>query len=249
MEQMQQHGALLDTQFGVSGNCLQHYLHQICSRDVIRSDIKDRFSQSNGPRIFQLQKAISVLSQNNQFVSSYYTSLKGLWDELNNYRPLPLCSCGTSRVVLEYQHQEYVFQLLMGLNESFSHIKCQILLLDPLPPINKIFSMAMQEERQREITSTFFAPLNHIPAAMASKSTPSYRPQGSRTQGFVRKERPFCTHCGLLGHTIERCYKLHGYPPRYKTNIETRKLDLQQMWCVILLYPHFQLLLSNVSNS
>jgi len=181
-------------------------------------DIKDHFSQSNGPRIFQLQKAISVLSQNNQSVSSYYTSLKGLWDELNNYRPLPLGLCGTSRTVLEYQHQEYVFQFLMGLNESFSHIRGQILLLDPLPPINKIFSMVMQEERQREITSTFFAPLNHIPAAMVSKSTPSYRPQGSRTQGFVRKERPLCTHCGLLGHTIERCYKLHGYPPGYKSN-------------------------------
>jgi hypothetical protein len=42
-------------------------------------DIKERFSQSNGPRIFQLQKAISVLSQNNNSVSSYYTSLKGFW--------------------------------------------------------------------------------------------------------------------------------------------------------------------------
>lgn len=151
-------------------------------------DIKDRFSQSNRHWIFQIQKAISALSQNNQSVSSYYTSLKGLWDELNNYDPLTLCSCGTSRIVLEYQHQEYVFQFLMGLNESFSHIRGQILLLDPLPPINKIFSMVMQEECQREITSTFFAPLNHTPAAMVSKSTPSYRPQGPRTQGFVREE-------------------------------------------------------------
>jgi hypothetical protein len=179
------------------------------------NDIKERFSQSNGPRIFQLQKAISALSQNNNSVSSYYTSLKGLWDELNNYRPLPLCSCGTSRTVLDYQHQEYVFQFLMGLNESFSHIRGQILLMDPLPPINKIFSMIVQEERQREITSTFFAPLNHAPAAMASKYTPS-RTQGSKPQGFTRKERPLCTHCGLLGHTIEKCYKLHGYPPGYK---------------------------------
>jgi hypothetical protein len=63
--------------------------------------IKEKFSQSNGPQIFQLQKIISVLSQNNQSVSAYYTSLKGFWDELNNYRPLPLCSCGTSHTVLE----------------------------------------------------------------------------------------------------------------------------------------------------
>ncbi|RVX06900.1 Retrovirus-related Pol polyprotein from transposon RE2 [Vitis vinifera] len=31
-----------------------------------------------------------------------------------------------------------------------------------------------------------------------------------------RHERPICTHCGLTGHTIDRCYKLHGFPPGYK---------------------------------
>jgi hypothetical protein len=218
---------LLNTQHGIGVTMVLSWILNSVSQEISSSiiyikpaqemwdDIMERFSQSNGPRIFQLQKAISALSQNNNSVSSYYTSLKGLWDELNNYRPLPLCSCGTSRTVLDYQHQEYVFQFLMGLNESFSHIRGQILLMDPLPPINKIFSMIVQEERQREITSTFFAPLNHAPAAMASKYTPS-RTQGSKPQGFTRKERPLCTHCGLLGHTIEKCYKLHGYPPGYK---------------------------------
>jgi hypothetical protein len=118
-----------------------------------------------------LQKAIFVLSQNNTSVNSYYTSLKSFWDELNNYRPKPLCLCGTSRTVLDYQHREYVFQFLMGLNEFFSHVRGQILLMDPLPSINKIFSMVVQEERQREITSTFFAPLAHTPAAMTTKYT------------------------------------------------------------------------------
>jgi hypothetical protein len=137
---------------------------------------------------------------------------------LNNYRPLPLCSCGASRTVTEYQHCKYVFQFLMGLNESLSHIRGQILLMDPLPQINNIFSMVVQEERQREITSTFFAPISHAPVAMVSKFTPShpFRPQGSRTQGYARKKRPLCTHYGLLGHIIEKCYKLHGYPPEYK---------------------------------
>jgi hypothetical protein len=111
----------------------------------IWNDIKERFSQSNGPRIFQLHKAISALSQGINSVSSYYTVLKGFWDKLNDYRPLPLCSCGTSRTFLEYQHREYIFQFLMGLNESFSHIRGQILLMDSLPSINKIFSMIVQE--------------------------------------------------------------------------------------------------------
>ena len=27
---------------------------------------------------------------------------------------------------------------------------------------------------------------------------------------------PFCTHCNYLGHNVETCYKLHGYPPEYR---------------------------------
>ncbi|KAJ1410690.1 hypothetical protein SESBI_21711 [Sesbania bispinosa] len=28
-----------------------------------------------------------------------------------------------------------------------------------------------------------------------------------------KKDRPTCTHCGLLGHNVDKCYKIHGYPP------------------------------------
>jgi hypothetical protein len=77
--------------------------------------------------------------------------------------------------------------------------------------------MVLQEERHREISS-FFAPMNHNPAAMVTKytqSSPQLRSQGSKPS-YNRKERPIWTHYGLLGHTVEKCYKLHGYPPGYK---------------------------------
>ena len=31
-----------------------------------------------------------------------------------------------------------------------------------------------------------------------------------------RKDRPLCTHCNILGHTVDRCYKIHGYPPGFR---------------------------------
>jgi hypothetical protein len=37
-------------------------------------------------------------------------------------------------------------------------------------------------------------------------------------QSNARKERPLCTHCGLYGHIVEKCYKLHGFPPGFKFN-------------------------------
>lgn len=49
-------------------------------------DLQDRFSQSNAPRIFQIEKDIACLSQAQMTVVGYYTKLKGLWDELGYYK-------------------------------------------------------------------------------------------------------------------------------------------------------------------
>jgi hypothetical protein len=40
---------------------------------------------------------------------------------------------------------------LMGLNNSLSNVHGQILLMEPLPPFNKVFSMILQDDRQRQI--------------------------------------------------------------------------------------------------
>ncbi|KAF8411394.1 hypothetical protein HHK36_003943 [Tetracentron sinense] len=180
------------------------------------TDLHDRFSQHNGPRIFQLQKAISSLSQENDSVSTYFTSLKGLWDELGNHQPVPSCTCGALKTLMAYHQQQYVYQFLMGLNESFSHIRGQILLIDPLPPMNKVFSLVLQEERQRTISvsSTSF---NQNTTALLTKVAPPNRYANSKAPQNC-KDRPTCAHCGITGHTIEKCYKLHGFPPGYKFN-------------------------------
>ena len=54
---------------------------------------------------------------------------------------------------MDYQQQEYVMQFLMGLNESYAGMRGQILMLDPLPSISKVFNLVVQEERQHSIGS------------------------------------------------------------------------------------------------
>ena len=34
--------------------------------------------------------------------------------------------------------------------------------------------------------------------------------------------RPQCAHCGAMGHVVDKCYKLHGYPPGYKFKNKVR---------------------------
>uniref|UniRef100_A0A2N9IJY4 Reverse transcriptase Ty1/copia-type domain-containing protein n=1 Tax=Fagus sylvatica TaxID=28930 RepID=A0A2N9IJY4_FAGSY len=119
---------------------------------------------------------------------------------------------------LEKYEQRCIMQFLMGLNESFGAVRGQILLMDPMPPINKVFSLIRQEDRQRSIGSlngSLSNPLVQSTALSVKSEGPRY---GAYKQSSgQKKERPLCTHCGLLGHTMDKCYKLHGYPPGYRT--------------------------------
>ncbi|KAL4603772.1 hypothetical protein ACB092_10G147600 [Castanea dentata] len=102
-------------------------------------------------------------------------------------------------------------QFLMGLNDSFSHIRGQILLMDPIPSVEKVFSLLIQDEKQRSVGHGS----NHGPFVKSTALATKAMNLDSKT--FKKtKEKPTCNHCGLRGHTLEKCYKLHGYPPGYK---------------------------------
>ncbi|KAL5717644.1 hypothetical protein ACHQM5_010624 [Ranunculus cassubicifolius] len=45
-------------------------------------DLHERFSQGNATRVFEIQRDIASLRQEQLSVSAYYTKLKALWDEL-----------------------------------------------------------------------------------------------------------------------------------------------------------------------
>ena len=42
------------------------------------------------------------------------------------------------------------------------------------------------------------------------------KPEGRKTSHL------FCDHCKKQGHTVDKCYKLHGYPPRQQQSFKTR---------------------------
>ncbi|KAL6315342.1 hypothetical protein AAG906_000446 [Vitis piasezkii] len=146
-------------------------------------------------------------------VNSYFTKLKILWDELREFQPVPVCHCGGLRVWTDYQHREYVLQFLMGLNDSYAQIRGQILMMDPLPAINKVFSLVIQEERHRTVGYSYSGSHNSDPMTFGSNSN---APAGSSGGSKTRRDRITCSYCGFQGHTKDKCYKLVGYPPGWK---------------------------------
>ena len=100
---------------------------------------------------------------------------------------------------------------LMGLNDVYDTVRGQVLLNDPLPPIAKVFSLILQKEKQRAIGATNSVS-THNQVAFAVKSAPVKSSGDPTKPKSTKKDRPLYAHCGLLGHTENRCYKLHGYP-------------------------------------
>ena len=114
-------------------NCVSKEIHATMlykpTAREIWTILRERFSQSNGPQMFQVKQAIGSLTQSKVFVIDYYTKLQGFWEELLNYRPIPVCtcisscSCGAMRQVFENYQQACLMQFLMGLNESFTLVR------------------------------------------------------------------------------------------------------------------------------
>ncbi|KAJ1398174.1 hypothetical protein SESBI_31289 [Sesbania bispinosa] len=157
------------------------------------------------------------LQQGTDDVSSYYTKLKSIWEELAGYKPTFACTCGGLPQLQTHNESEYVMSFLMGFNDSFSQIRGQILLSDLLPSIGNVFFLILQEEAQREIV------VNHSPTDTSeniafSINSASKNQYASNKGKYIKKERPKCSHCDMLGHTKDKCYKLVGYPANFFKN-------------------------------
>ena len=85
----------------------------------IWTDLKDRFSQSNAPKICQLKQSISGLKQEGMLVSLYFTQLKSLWDELSSIISVTPYICGTAKSIMDQQNQDRAMEFLQGLHDRF----------------------------------------------------------------------------------------------------------------------------------
>jgi len=71
------------------------------------------------------------------------------WDELDLFSPLPTCSCDNGLVnVSKYKMQDQIIKFLRGLNDNYLTLRTQILLMDPLLTLKKVYSLVIQQERQ-----------------------------------------------------------------------------------------------------
>jgi len=189
-------------------------------------DLKERFYQGDIFRFSDLWEEIYTLKQGDNSISSYYTKMKKHWQELDNFRPIPTSNCVEDCKVIakmrEYKYSDQVISFLKGFKEQFSEVRSQIMLMDPLPSIRKVYSLLVLQERHLIVPldeSKFLAlSCNSFSgnSSYGKSNMNTSRGRGGRSSGGRGKGIRVCSFCGKSNHTVDTCFKKHGFPPHYQ---------------------------------
>ena len=197
-------------------------------------DLEDRYGCTSISQVYALEQQLFELTQGSDSVSVFFTKMKTLWEGLNDASPLLYCTCNkctcglSQRLVLKQQEQR-ILQFMMRLTEAFSLVRSNVLMMQPLPNISQVYRLFAQEEKHKSIASgststvpaeslAFYADnKKYNPQNSSQRFNSNYQKStGSRNTADPSKKKYFCNHCKIPGHSIERCFKIHGYPPGFQ---------------------------------
>lgn len=89
---------------------------------------------------------------------------------------------------------------------KFGVLRSNILAIEPLPNLNKVYAMILREERQKNLSNCVEARTMVEGAAIKAMVT--------------RKNRqachPWCSNCHKIGHEKSQSFEIIGYPPNWQ---------------------------------
>ncbi|KAF3771706.1 hypothetical protein EJ110_NYTH58619 [Nymphaea thermarum] len=176
-------------------------LHKESAKDMWDS-LAATYSQArNETRIMQLHHDIHQMRQDGRPLHTYYSSLKSMFERLNNY--FPACKCEQQKA---YRDMLMVGVFLSGLDSVYESAKNQMLTSPSIPPIDKAYSRL----------SRIRIPVANVPdttsAMLATRGRGgSFFPRGRGGSG-PPTSRPVCQFCHRIGHTVDKCWQKHGRP-------------------------------------
>ncbi|GJT24663.1 hypothetical protein Tco_0894600 [Tanacetum coccineum] len=157
--------------------------------------------------IFVLHHKIHTLSQNGSSIADYYHTLNALWKQFDAMVELPKCVCNASESFKKHNQLMKLIQFLMGLDDFYMQIRSSILSREFLPDVRSAYATIFSDESHKVASGSIVgsSQRNH-PSAFVSNVPNRNNFQRSGGSALV------CENCGFNGHTIDRYFKIIGYP-------------------------------------
>ncbi|KAG5597007.1 hypothetical protein H5410_038239 [Solanum commersonii] len=195
----------------------------------LSKDIGDSVSTPKLQRSFRTvwSNDLASLVQGNTDIAGYFTKLKRLWDELDSLNLLTYCSCVCTCQEKGKLTKSLADQrLIQFLN---AQARGNILMMNPLPTIDNVYPLVLQDEHQNEAyINPFIAPsadsfmVTQQGKGIYRSGTSLNRVKfGKPFQKFKPKKTKYnpnvsCTYCGKTGHVLDDCHRLIGYPDDFR---------------------------------
>ncbi|KAJ0830242.1 putative RNA-directed DNA polymerase [Helianthus annuus] len=190
------------------------FLGQVFSSTAseVWEDLKETYDKVDGSVVYDLFKRINCISQNGSSVADYYNRLTTMWKQFDAMLKLPTCSCKAAKDYNDFSMLIKLMQFLMGLDDVYQPVRTNLLTREVFPSVKVAFSVVSREESHR--LSSSGSKGQNVSFVSKSNQTIESKKRTSNQRGPNPNLK--CTHCNMLGHTVERCFEIIGYPPGFK---------------------------------
>ncbi|KAM0071790.1 putative transcription factor interactor and regulator CCHC(Zn) family [Helianthus debilis subsp. tardiflorus] len=188
------------------------YLGQVFSKlaSEVWTDLKETYDKVDGSIVYDLYKKINCITQNGSSVSEYYHKLNTMWKQFDAVLQLPTCSCQAAKDFNDFSTLIKLMQFLMGLDDIYHPVRTNLLTREPLPSVKVAFSIVSREESHRNSSNV----TKNQSVSFVAKTNQSF---DQRKREFKGPNPNFkCSHCNKIGHTVDRCFEVVGYPQGFK---------------------------------
>lgn len=219
-------GSPLERQWHRCNDLIISWLTNSMTKEITRSvefselakdiwiELEDHYGKVDAARVFELKKDLAHISQGSLDIASYFNKIKQLWDEIASLSITRVRSftCGANGEYQKDEDVQMVYQFLMGLKDTYVQTRSNILMIKPFPSVGTVYNILLYDEKQRQILSSSQFSVGSISFHVEVSK------QNFSSRNSFEQPKPFltCKYYKKPGHSINKCYRLYGYPPNFK---------------------------------
>ncbi|XP_058184500.1 uncharacterized protein LOC131301980 [Rhododendron vialii] len=160
--------------------------------------VKNTYSvDQDASKVYQLHCEVFSVRQNGGSVISYFGKLQKIWQELDDIDACIMECANDIAIYTTKVNSERVYKFLAGLDPHLDGVRGRVLSTKPLPDIQAAYAIVCSEANRQD--------------AMLGENIGEGTVMASRKMTISKKDQK-CTHCNGTGHTVDTCFRLHGYP-------------------------------------